>query len=77
VCHWSRKVNFDFLFTLQSKINLVIKIEVNNEVPIPINKVVANPLIGPVPKTNKIKAVKAVVILASKIEDIAPFQVKA
>ena len=49
----------------------VMKIAVNKEVPIPINKVVANPLIGPVPKTNKIKAVKPVVIFASKIEDKA------
>ena len=52
-----------------------MKIDVNNDVPIPINKVVANPLIGPVPKTNRIKAVKAVVMLASKMEDIAPFHV--
>ena len=48
-----------------------MKIAVNNDVTIPINKVVAKPLIGPVPNTNKIKAVKPVVILASKIEDNA------
>ena len=34
-------------------------------------RVVAKPLIGPVPNTNKIKAVKPVVIFASKIEDNA------
>ena len=33
--------------------------------------VVAKPLIGPVPNTNKIKAVKPVVMFASKIEDNA------
>ena len=44
---------------------------VNNEVPIPINKVVAKPLIGPVPKINSIKAVSPVVILASKIDESA------
>ena len=49
----------------------VINIAVNNEVPIPINKVVANTLIGPVPKINKISAVRPVVILASKIEERA------
>ena len=51
--------------------NLVINIAVNKEVKIPINKVVANPLIGPVPKTSKIIPVKAVVIFASKIEESA------
>ena len=34
-------------------------------------KVVAKPLIGPVPNTNNIKAVKPVVIFASNIEDNA------
>ena len=48
-----------------------MKIAVNKEVPIPINKVVANPLIGPVPKTKRIKAVKPVVIFASRMEDKA------
>ena len=48
-----------------------MNIAVNNEVPIPINKVVAKPLIGPVPKINKINAVNPVVILASKIEERA------
>ena len=33
--------------------------------------VVAKPLIGPVPNTNKINAVKPVVMLASKIDDKA------
>ena len=56
---------------LESTRILVMNIAVNKEVPIPINKVVANPLMGPVPKTNKISAVKPVVILASKIEDNA------
>ncbi|MNK80182.1 hypothetical protein D3C87_998840 [compost metagenome] len=37
---------------------LAIKIEVNNEVTIPINNVNAKPLIGPVPKINKIAPVK-------------------
>ena len=59
------------LLTYQSTNNLVIKIAVNKEVTIPINNVVAKPLIGPVPKTNNIKAVRPVVIFASKIEDKA------
>ena len=42
-----------------------------SEVPIPISNVVAKPFIGPVPKINKINAVKPVVIFASKIEDSA------
>ena len=54
------KSNFPPLFTYQSISNLVINIAVNNDATIPINKVVANPLIGPVPNTNKIKAVKPV-----------------
>ena len=41
--------NFPVLKTLLSISNLVINIAVNKEVAIPINKVVANPLIGPVP----------------------------
>ena len=48
-----------------------MKIAVNNDVAIPINKVVANPLIGPDPKTKRINAVSPVVILASKMEDKA------
>ena len=48
-----------------------MKIAVNKEVKIPIKRVVANPLIGPVPKLNNINAVKPVVMLASKIEDNA------
>ena len=44
---------------------------VNKEVTIPINKVVAKPLIGPDPNTNKMIAVKPVVIFASKMEDRA------
>ncbi len=50
---------------------LVIKIAVNNEVKIPINRVVANPLIGPVPKINKTRAVTPVVAFASKMDDNA------
>ena len=50
---------------------LVIKIAVNNEVNIPINNVVANPLIGPVPNVYRINAVRPVVILASNIDDNA------
>ena len=65
------KSNLPPLFTYQSINNLVIKIAVNNDVTIPIIKVVAKPLIGPVPKTNNINAVKPVVMLASKIEDNA------
>ena len=49
----------------------MIKIAVNNEVAIPINRVVANPLIGPVPNKNKINAVRPVVILASKMDERA------
>ena len=48
-----------------------MKIAVNKEVAIPISNVVANPLIGPEPKTKRINAVKPVVILASRIEDNA------
>ena len=58
-------------FRCQSISNLEIKIAVNNEVKIPINKVVANPLIGPDPNTYNINAVRPVVMLASKIEDNA------
>jgi hypothetical protein len=62
----------DFPFLPYPSINnLVIKIAVNKEVAIPINNVVANPLIGPVPSINKIRPVKPVVILASRIEDRA------
>src|SRR6056300_903461 len=49
----------------------VMKIAVNKEVAIPMIKVVAKPLMGPVPNTNRIKAVKPVVIFASKMEDRA------
>ena len=42
-----------------------------HEVAIPINNVVANPLIGPVPNTKNIKAVRPVVMFASKIDDKA------
>ena len=48
-----------------------MNIAVNKEVAIPINRVVAKPLIGPEPNTNNIKAVSPVVMLASKIEDRA------
>ena len=61
---------FSFLASIK---NLVIKIAVNKDVAIPINRVVAKPLIGPVPKTKRINAVKPVVILASKIEESALF----
>ena len=59
---------FNILFSINS---LVTKIAVNREVAIPINSVVANPLIGPVPKINRIIAVNPVVIFASKIEESA------
>lgn len=65
------KSNLPPLFTYQSINNRVIKIAVNSDVTIPINNVVAKPLIGPVPNTNKIKAVKPVVMLASRIDDNA------
>ena len=48
-----------------------MKIAVNNDVIIPIRRVVANPLIGPVPKTKRINAVRPVVMLASKIDERA------
>ena len=48
-----------------------MKIAVKSEVPIPIRRVVAKPLIGPVPKINRMRAVSPVVILASRIEDRA------
>ena len=51
--------------------SLDMKIAVNNDVIIPINNVVAKPLIGPVPKVYSINAVKPVVIFASNIEDKA------
>ena len=50
---------------------LVIKIAVNNEVNIPINNVVANPLIGPVPKIKRTRAVTPVVAFASNMDDNA------
>ena len=49
----------------------MIKIAVNNDVAIPINKVVAKPWMGPVPNINNIKPVKPVVMFASKIDDNA------
>ena len=51
--------------------SLVIKIAVNKEVAIPIKRVVAKPLIGPVPKTKSIRAVRPVVIFASRIDERA------
>ena len=48
-----------------------MKIAVNNDVIIPIRRVVANPLIGPVPKIKRINAVRPVVMLASKIDERA------
>ena len=65
------KSNFlDFEIWFSTSI-LVIKIAVNKEVIIPIKRVVANPLIGPVPKINSTNAVTPVVIFASKIDDKA------
>ena len=60
-----RPLPFSFLASIN---NRVIKMAVNKEVAIPINKVVAKPLIGPVPNTKRINAVKPVVIFASKID---------
>ena len=65
------KLSREPLFTSQLINSLEIKIAVNKEVIIPINNVVANPLIGPVPNVYKINAVNPVVIFASKIEDKA------
>ena len=65
------KFNIFPLEILASTNILVIKIAVNSEVAIPIKRVVANPLIGPEPKTNNISAVSPVVMLASNIEDSA------
>ena len=59
------------LLILASTNILVMNIAVNNEVAIPIKRVVAKPLIGPDPNTNNIKAVNPVVILASRIDDSA------
>ena len=55
----------------QSTNKRVMNIAVNRDVIIPINNVVAKPLIGPEPNMNKIIAVKPVVMFASKIEDNA------
>ncbi len=49
----------------------VKKIAVNNDVTIPILNVIANPLIGPVPKLNKTTAAISVVIFASTIVEKA------
>ncbi len=46
---------------------------VDKDVAIPISNVVANPLMGPVPKANKINAVNPVVIFASKIDESVTF----
>ena len=50
------------LLSQPSRMSLVMKIEVNNEVQIPIIKVVAKPWTGPVPNSNRMKPVKKVVI---------------
>ena len=65
------KSNLVPLLVSQLTNSLVMKIAVNKDVIIPINSVVAKPLIGPVPKVYNIKAVKPVVIFASNIEDKA------
>ena len=54
------------LISLSIKIRAINK-AVNKEVKIPTNKVVAKPLIGPVPKINKITPVMICVTLASII----------
>ena len=61
---------FPFSFRSSTKIR-VINIAVNKDVAIPISRVVAKPLMGPVPNTNNISAVRPVVMLASKMEDRA------
>ena len=60
-----------FLEMYQSTNNLVINIAVNKEVTIPINKVVAKPLMGPEPNIKSMIAVKPVVMFASNIEESA------
>ena len=61
-----------FTFSFRASIKKrVMKMAVKSEVAIPINRVVANPLMGPVPKTKRINAVSPVVMLASKIEESA------
>ena len=70
VAEVAKETNFPFTERESIK-SLVMNIAVNKEVAIPINRVVAKPLIGPVPNTNKISAVRPVVIFASKIEDKA------
>ena len=66
-----------FPFDVVPSINsLVIKIAVNKDVPIPIIKVSANPLMGPVPNTYSIIPVNKLVILASMIADSAPLILK-
>ena len=66
--------NLLLLLILQSINILAINMEVNKEVTIPINKVVAKPFMGPEPKINNTPPVKMWVTFASTIERIAPFQ---
>jgi hypothetical protein len=49
--------------------SLVRIMALKSEVRIPITSVVANPLIGPVPKKKRIKPVRKVVICASKMAE--------
>ena len=67
VIRLSKDIDLPFL-NLLSIIKRVIKIAANKEVKIPITNVVANPLIGPVPKVYNIIPVNSVVTLASIIE---------
>ena len=62
------KETLSFLLSLQKKINRVMKMAENNDVRIPMIKVVANPLIGPDPKTYNTIPVRSVVTLASMME---------
>ena len=64
------------LFKPASKIRRVMKIAVKNEVRILTINVVAKPLIGPVPYTNRMKPVIIVVKFESKIAEKAPHRRK-
>lgn len=57
--------------TIRSKIQRLTKIAVNNEAKIPIDRVTANPRIGPVPNWNKNTAAISVVMFASSTDERA------
>ena len=55
--------------SILSYISLVRIMALKSEVRIPITRVVAKPLMGPVPKKKRIKPVRKVVICASKMAE--------